>query len=198
MDAGPHDGSSNPAAEQVGAEQVHHHAGHHRKVRKSLGSLVYMGVVGFLGHMGTQRGAAHIGAEILHSTASCQESAEILRSVFDEGAEVYLLDEEFLSDAIVVQRDSFVGVSSMLRAGAPEQYFATRDGMYYLITIGAQGPSAWWCRRTRSWSRSSTEFQGYAADVKFAGEHLNGFVLRSGLYEDLGGDELKVASAVVQ
>ena len=84
----------------------------------------------------------------------------------------------------------------MLRAGASEQYFATRDGMYYLITIGAQGPSAWWCRRTRS--RSSREFQGYAADVKFAGEHLNGFVLSSGLYEDLGGGELKVAAAVVQ
>ena len=84
----------------------------------------------------------------------------------------------------------------MLHVGVSEQYFATRDGMYYLITIGAQGPSAWWLRRNRSWSRSST--QGYAADVTFAGEHLNGFVLRSGLYEDLGGDELKVASAVVQ
>ena len=134
-----------------------------------------------MGHMGTQRGAAHIGAEILRSTASCQESAEILRSVFDDGVNVYLLDEEFLSNAFVVQRDAFVGANSMLRVGASEQYFATRDGMYYVITIGAEGPSAWWCRRTHG-SHTSREFQGYAADVTFAGEHLNGFVLRSGLY----------------
>ena len=128
-------------------------------------------------------------------TASRQEDASILRSAFDHGTRVYLLDEEFLNTATVVGRDRFVGVSSMLRAGSSEQYFATRDGMYYLINIGGEGPVAWWLRRSRS---ATPEFQGYAADVKFTGEHLNGFVLRSGLYEDLGGGDLKVAVAPVQ
>ena len=153
---------------------------------------------GFLGRMGTQSGAAHFGAVILHSTASCQESPELLRSVFDEGVVVYLKDEDFLSEATIVQRDAFVGANPMIRPGQTEQYYATRDGMFYLITVGSQGPCAWWCRRSRHRSAFNSEFAGYAADVRFAGEHLNGFVLRSGLYEDLGGGELKVAGAVVQ
>ena len=127
--------------------------------------------------------------------ASWQEDNNILRSEFDAGVSVYLADQEFLDKATIVQRDTFVGANSMLRTGAAEQYFATRDGMYYLISIGSQGPSAWWLRRNRS---AGVVFEGYAADVIFAGEHLNGFVLRSGLYEDLGGGDLKVAPAVAQ
>ena len=151
---------------------------------------------GVHGGRGDKWGSSRHWAQIPCLTASCQEDATILRSEFDDGVRVYLLDEEFLQHATVVQRDTFVGVNSMLRAWSSEQYFATRDGMYYLITIGGDGPVAWWLRRARSCSSSG--FQGYAADVKFAGEHLNGFVLRSGLYEDLGGGDLKVAPALVQ
>ena len=137
-----------------------------------------------------------MGTQIQCLTASCQEGANILTHAFDDGVRVYLRDEEFVQRATIVPRSTFVGVNSMLRASSSEQYFATRDGMYYLITIGGDGPVAWWLRRARSCSSSG--FQGYAADVKFAGEHLNGFVLRSGLYEDLGGGDLKVAAALLQ
>ena len=145
-----------------------------------------------MGRMGTRSGAAHVGAAILHSTASYQESPELLRSVFDQGVFVWLKDEDFLAEATIVQRDAFVGANSMIRPGQTEQYYATRDGMFYLLTVGTQGPRAWWLRRHRHIARDA-EWAGYAADVIFAGEHLNGFVLRSGLYEDVGGGELKVA-----
>ena len=115
--------------------------------------------------------------------------------MFEEGVEIYLFDQEFLRNATIVGRATFVGANSMLRSGESEQYFATLDGMYYLISMGADGPAAWWLRRARSCSAGG--FQGYAADVRFAGEHLNGFVLRSGIYEDLGGGDLKVATAFV-
>ena len=115
--------------------------------------------------------------------------------MFDEGVTVYLHDEEFLNNATIVQRDCFLGVNSMLRAGQTEQYFATRDNMYHLICIGTDGPVAWWLRHNRA---AGTQFEGHAADVKFVGEHLNGYVLRSGLYEDLSGGDFKVAVAPVQ
>ena len=158
-----------------------------------------MGVEGFMGCMGTRSGAAHVGAAILHSTASYQESPELLRSVFDEGVFVWLKDEDFLAEATIVQRDAFVGANSMIRPGQTEQYYATRDGMFYLINVGSRGPCAWWLRRSRQRSAfNNADWTGYAADVIFAGEHLNGFVLHSGLYEDVGGGQLKVAGAVVQ
>ena len=93
--------------------------------------------------------------------------------------------------ARIVQCDMFQGVSIMMRPDQAEQYFATGDRMYYLIQNSSNGPTVYWLRRNRS--SSTGPFEGYAADIKFQGECLNGFVLRSGLYERLGDNDLKAA-----
>ena len=73
-----------------------------------------------------------------------------------------------------------------------EQYFATRDFMYYPLQMKLTGPVCWWIRRNRQ-ANVEGAFHGYAADVPFAGDTINGYVLRSELYKECGGGELKVA-----